>query len=306
MSSWERWQAAQGAPPPEAPTVAQNTQNTLPRNTIGNQHQAPSARAPPEGAPMPQSAPGGVQATASSTQPQHHQLQPTKPAAGDDDRMRILSADEVKKELSAMDADTRQKTIEMGNKLKDLVSAAISIYTDTPNLSSSLLKEKILEKVGPMPVKEIDLPVHALKVLYGKLYGKEVPVEHEAPLAALSKVFSPHAQQLQEGLKQENKEKVAGAALTAGIVGVDGKEVSTANMNTTKAAAVSTTTGAPAAAAAAAAAAGGGTAAAAIAGGGGKKLGVSREQYDKLLSKMRPEEREKHPKYDQVMKQYEQ
>jgi len=300
MSSWERWQAAQGAPP----TAAQNNLNNLPSNN-GNHDQAPSAPVPPGPAPMTQSVLGGAGATALSSQPQHHHQQSSKPAAAGDDRMRILSADEVKKELSAMDPDTRQKTIEMGNKLKDLVQAAIAIYTATPNLPFSLLKEKILEKVGPMPVKEIDLPVHALKVLYGKLYGKKVPAEHEEPLAALSRVFSPNAFQPQEEeeMKQVMKEKAAGAAPTAGGIGMDNKEVSTAGINTTKAAAISTATGT--AAAATATAVGGGTAAAAIAGGGGKKLGVSREQYEKLLSKMKPEEREKHPKYDQVMKQYE-
>lgn len=300
MSSWEQWQAAQGAPPTKAPTAAQNNQNNLPSNN-DNRGQAPSAPASPHGAPPTQFTHCGAGATASSPHPQHHQQHSSKPAGGGHDGMRILSADEVKKELSAMDPDTRQKTIEMGNKLKDLVQAAITIYTATPTISSSLFKEEILEKVGPMPVKEIDLPVHALKVLYGKLYGKEVPAEHEKPLAALSKVFSPRAQQQQQqgggGLKQESKEKEPGAAPTADNIGVDSKEVSTAAMNTAKAAAVSTATGA---------APGGGTAAAAIAGGGGKKLGVSREQYEKMVSKMKPEEREKHPKYDQVMKQYEQ
>jgi hypothetical protein len=277
MSSWEQWQAAQGAPP-----AAFNQNNN---NPPSNNNHTQGAPAPPMPATTMASValPAGNRGAAAISSPPPPKPPPAPLAT---EGMRILSADEVKKELSAMDPDTRQKTIEMGNKLKDIVQAAIDIHTVTPNLSSSLLKEKILEKVGPMPAKEIDLPIHALKALYTKLYGKSVPLEHEAPLIALSKVFSPQHQQNVK--KQEEKDgKLGGAGVPSTGAGVDSKEVS---VNTAKAAAAA-----------------GGTAAAAIAGGGGaKKLGVSREQYEKLLSKMTPEERQKHPKYDQVMKQYEQ
>jgi hypothetical protein len=283
MSSWEQWQAAQGSPPTQAPTAARN-QNILPSNNDN----------PNQGAAVAASAQSARPHGGPQSQPPPPLNQASKPATGGEEGMRILSADEVKKELNAMDPDTRQKTIEMGNKLKDIVQAAIDIYTVTPNLSSSLFKEKILERVGPMPVKEIDLPIHALKALYNKLYGKNVPPEHEAPLQALSKVFSPQQHQQQQGAPGEVKQEEEGKlAAPGGGDTLDNKEVSTAAMMTNKAGVISTATGA---------AAGG----AAIGGGGGKKLGVSREQYEKLLSKMNPEERKKHPKYDQVMKQYEQ
>jgi hypothetical protein len=279
MSSWELWQAAQGAPPTEDPAPAFN-QNTLPSND-GNPDLAPSAPAPAHAATTSHV----DDPTAHDHDPSEQQQPPAQ------EGMRILSADEVKKELNAMDPDTRQKTIEMGTKLKHIVQAAIVIHTATPGLSQMELKEKILEKVGPMPVNEIDLPIHALKALYSKLYGKSAPPEHEEPLVALSKIFSPAGggMMLDESVKQEKQDNLPGRIATpAPTAGMDSKE--------------------PAAGAGAAAPSGGGTAAAtAIAGGGGaKKLGVSREQYEKLLSKMNPEERKKHPKYDQVMKQYEQ
>lgn len=94
-----------------------------------------------------------------------------------------------------MDPETRQKTIQMGHKLKDIIQAAIDLYPTNHNLPLPELKQLVLRQVGPLPLTEMELPVAALQTLYQKVYGKECPRNHHLALVAMSRMFAADMEQ---------------------------------------------------------------------------------------------------------------
>ena len=171
-----------------------------------------------------------------------------------------------------MDPESRQKTIEMGHKLKDIMQAIIDLYPTNRSAPLPELKKMVLSRIGPVPLQEMELPVAALVTLYEKVFARECSRKHYEALQAMSEIFAfgmEEKYRQQKNEDQKTHEERIGNARTQRPPAV-------------AAAGPSTTGGSTAPAGVAPKAEPKGTAAPA---GHVPKNMVSREQYEKMLER---------------------
>ena len=225
-----------------------------------------------------------------------------------------------------MDPKTRKMTMEMGQKLKEIIREAVSLYDNNPTITDASLKTEILHRIGPLPPIPIAMPLPAVKMLYEKLFDDTGPNKvHSRALEAVVRIFQNHPPSVNEVkaadcagdgaqvIDDNNNQNQAPIAILNPIPKATKSSASPVAVAPAQPAPAAQPQSAPAAAA--------------------PPLKeqqqkqpppppseqqkqkqpspaptiqghVTKDQYEKILSRMSTEERSKHPPYEVLMRQY--